>query len=231
MREILSNQPLHQIYNILVVSANLIKAVEFKISPHVFSRQSHRVPSVAPSTNDGDAESTYYQKRSVAAARDLLHLFIRIGLEFRRVMTKSPTAIDIHVGSRICMRRTTLGLSQGTLGDGLGITFQQVQKYEKGINRVGAGRLQHISELLDVPVSFFFEGNPGTSSDRALVGTTIVQLESRSKETISLAKAFLAIDDDGIRQRVLDLIKSLGDRKEKRVLLDAGPSPARPDDA
>ncbi len=146
-------------------------------------------------------------------------------------MTKSATAIDIHVGSRIRVRRTTLGLSQGTLGDALGITFQQVQKYEKGVNRVGAGRLQHISELLNVPVSFFFEGGSSTSSDKALVGTTIVQLESHSKETISLANAFLAIDDDGIRQRVRDLIKSLGDRKEKRVLVNAEPSPARPDDA
>ena len=145
-------------------------------------------------------------------------------------MIKSATAIDVHVGSRIRMRRTMLGLSQGTLGDGLGITFQQVQKYEKGINRVGAGRLQRISELLSVPVSFFFEDEPETSSDKDLVATRIVQSARHSKESMALAKAFLAIDEAGTRQRVLDLIQSLGCRKERRVVPAAEPLPARPDD-
>lgn len=74
---------------------------------------------------------------------------------------KKPNPIDIHVGSRIRLRRTMLGMSQEKLGESLGITFQQIQKYEKGTNRVGASRLQNISQILNVPVSFFFEDAPG----------------------------------------------------------------------
>ena len=124
-------------------------------------------------------------------------------------MTKLPTTTDIHVGSRIRLRRTSLGFSQGTLGEGLGITFQQVQKYEKGTNRVGAGRLQRISELLGVPVSFFFENNPGVLKD---MGARTMIVQSESKESVALAKAFLAIDDDRVRHRVLMLVQSLGGR-------------------
>jgi transcriptional regulator with XRE-family HTH domain len=77
------------------------------------------------------------------------------------VNKKKPNPIDIHVGSRIRLRRTMLGMSQERLGESLGITFQQIQKYEKGTNRVGASRLQNISSILNVPVSFFFEDAPG----------------------------------------------------------------------
>src|SRR5690606_34025694 len=74
---------------------------------------------------------------------------------------KKPNPIDIHVGSRVRLRRNMLGMSQEKLGERLGITFQQVQKYEKGTNRVGASRLQAIASILDAPVSFFFEDAPG----------------------------------------------------------------------
>src|SRR5690606_20390957 len=77
---------------------------------------------------------------------------------------KKPNPIDVHVGSRIRLRRNMLGLSQEKLGENLGITFQQIQKYEKGTNRVGASRLQAISAILNVPVSFFFEDAPGSSN-------------------------------------------------------------------
>src|SRR3954464_10767035 len=73
---------------------------------------------------------------------------------------KAPNPIDKHVGSRVRMRRMMLSMSQEKLGDALGLTFQQVQKYEKGTNRIGASRLQQISNILQVPVSFFFEGAP-----------------------------------------------------------------------
>src|SRR3954451_7917614 len=73
---------------------------------------------------------------------------------------KAPNPIDIHVGSRVRLRRMMLSLSQEKLGNGLGLTFQQVQKYEKGTNRIGASRLQQIAQILQVPVSFFFEGAP-----------------------------------------------------------------------
>src|SRR6202011_3777756 len=75
-------------------------------------------------------------------------------------MKKSPNPVDTHVGSRVRMRRLMLDMSQEKLGGALGLTFQQVQKYEKGTNRVGASRLQHISSILQVPISFFFEGAP-----------------------------------------------------------------------
>lgn len=126
-------------------------------------------------------------------------------------MTKLPTTTDVHVGSRIRLRRTSLGFSQGTLGEGLGITFQQVQKYEKGTNRVGAGRLQRISELLGVPVSFFFENNPSALKEIG-ARTMIVQSELVSHESVALAKAFLAIGDDRVRQNVLMLVQSLASR-------------------
>src|SRR6187455_1914404 len=83
---------------------------------------------------------------------------------------KTPNPTDKHVGSRVRMRRMMLGMSQEKLGDALGLTFQQVQKYEKGTNRIGASRLQQISEVLQVPVSFFFEGVPNATA--AATGAT-----------------------------------------------------------
>ncbi len=125
-------------------------------------------------------------------------------------MKKSPNSTDIHVGSRIRLRRVMLGLSQEKLGDGLGITFQQVQKYEKGTNRVGASRLQHISELLDVHISYFFEGGPDATEDKALAVPSVLSQFMNSKEGVSLAKAFSAIEDSRVRRRVLELVQSLG---------------------
>src|SRR5215212_6697792 len=77
---------------------------------------------------------------------------------------KKPNPIDIHVGSRVRLRRMMLGMSQERLGENLGITFQQIQKYEKGTNRIGASRLQHIARVLSMPVSYFFEGAPGMAA-------------------------------------------------------------------
>lgn len=130
-------------------------------------------------------------------------------------MAKSPTSIDIHVGSRIRLRRVMLGLSQEKLSDGLGITFQQVQKYEKGTNRVGASRLQRLSELLDVHISYFFEGVPDAGNDKTLAVTNALSQFMNSKECISLAKAYSAIEDVRVRRRVLELVQSLGSNTEK----------------
>ncbi len=129
-------------------------------------------------------------------------------------MKKSPNSIDIHVGSRIRLRRVMLGLSQEKLGDGLGITFQQVQKYEKGTNRVGASRLQHISELLDVHISYFFEDVPDSSQERVPVAPSALSQFLNSKEGVALAKAFSAIEDSRVRRRVLELVQSLGSHTE-----------------
>lgn len=133
-----------------------------------------------------------------------------------KMVKKTPNPIDVHVGSRIRLRRTMLGMSQEKLGDSLGITFQQVQKYEKGANRVGASRLQHIAEILNVPIPFFFEGSPGAMEDDGKQESTSDFMNS--KECVALAAAFAAIDDKRVRQSILGLVRSLS--KEQSVLAD-----------
>ncbi|MDH4411957.1 MAG: helix-turn-helix domain-containing protein [Rhizobium sp.] len=126
---------------------------------------------------------------------------------------KKPNPIDIHVGSRIRLRRTMLGMSQEKLGESLGITFQQIQKYEKGTNRVGASRLQNISNILTVPVSFFFEDAPGdqpSSSGMAEASSSnyVVDFLS-SSEGLQLNRAFVKIGDAKVRRKIVDLVKAL----------------------
>jgi transcriptional regulator with XRE-family HTH domain len=129
------------------------------------------------------------------------------------IENKVANPIDRHVGGRIRMRRMMLGMSQGTLGDGLGLTFQQVQKYEKGTNRIGAGRLQHISQILQVPVPFFFEGAPdlpgqpkgfGTASSPAYVSDFLATTDG-----LALTKAFMRIKDQGMRRCIVDLVEKI----------------------
>jgi len=127
---------------------------------------------------------------------------------------KKPNPIDIHVGSRVRLRRNILGMSQEKLGESLGITFQQIQKYEKGTNRVGASRLQAISSVLGVPVAFFFEDAPGfepvtrggLSEDSS---STYVAEFVNSAEGLQLNRAFVKITDAKVRRRIVDLVKSL----------------------
>lgn len=132
---------------------------------------------------------------------------------------KKPNPIDIHVGSRIRLRRTMLGMSQEKLGDALGITFQQIQKYEKGTNRVGASRLQNISGILNAPVSFFFEDAPGDVAtgqgglSEASGSNYVVDFLS-SSEGLQLNRAFLKISDPKVRRRIVDLVKALGSEAE-----------------
>src|SRR6266446_7508789 len=109
---------------------------------------------------------------------------------------RAPNPIDKHVGSRVRMRRMMLGMSQSTFADGLGLTFQQVQKYEKGANRMGASRLQHISHILQIPVPFFFEGVPepaksvGDAPSPAYVSAFV-----SSTDGVALIKAFTRIKE------------------------------------
>ncbi|MEI2300760.1 helix-turn-helix domain-containing protein [Ensifer sp. MJa1] len=131
---------------------------------------------------------------------------------------KKPNPIDIHVGSRIRLRRTMLGMSQEKLGESLGITFQQIQKYEKGTNRVGASRLQNISGILNVPVSFFFEDAPGESAGQpgmaeASSSNYVVDFLS-SSEGLQLNRAFVKITDPKVRRRLVDLVKALAAEAE-----------------
>jgi transcriptional regulator with XRE-family HTH domain len=135
--------------------------------------------------------------------------------------------IDAHVGSRIRLRRTLLGLSQERLGDALGLTFQQVQKYERGINRVGASRLFDLARVLDVPISFFFDDMPEPigGSARALpapMATGFADAQDafgtdaflNRRETLELVRAYYRIADPAVRKRVFDLIKSLAPDQE-----------------
>lgn len=127
---------------------------------------------------------------------------------------KKANPIDSHVGGRIRLRRNMIGMSQEKLGDSLGITFQQVQKYEKGTNRVGASRLQAIASVLAVPVSYFFDDAPGQdpatasgfSEDSA--ASSLMEF-CTSSEGLQLNRAYTAISDPKVRRKVLDLVKAL----------------------
>ncbi len=127
---------------------------------------------------------------------------------------KKPNPIDIHVGSRVRLRRTMLGLSQEKLGDSLGITFQQIQKYEKGANRIGASRLQNISTILKTPISFFFDDAPDSSGapvkgmGEANSTNYVVDFLS-SSEGLQLNRAFVKINDANVRRKIVDLVKVL----------------------
>ena len=129
------------------------------------------------------------------------------------MIKKAPNPIDKHVGSRVRMRRVLIGMSQEKLGEALGLTFQQVQKYEKGTNRIGASRLQQISTILGVSVSFFFEGAPGEESGKAGLSDSgssayVVDFLSTT-EGPQLNKAFVRIKDPKVRRRVVDLVATL----------------------
>ncbi|WP_061935370.1 helix-turn-helix domain-containing protein [Aureimonas sp. AU22] len=130
------------------------------------------------------------------------------------VESKKPNPVDVHVGARVRFRRTMMGTSQEKLGEALGVTFQQVQKYEKGTNRVGASRLQRIAEVLQVPVSFFFEGYQGEDAQPAGLREADAEFVNDypvSAESIQLNRAFGKIQDPKVRRRILDLVRSLAE--------------------
>ena len=126
---------------------------------------------------------------------------------------KSPDPVDRHVGARIRMRRLMLKCSQTKLADALGITFQQVQKYEKGANRVGASRLQHIASFLQVPVSFFFEGAPINRREGAKIldapSPEFVVAFLSSTDGLHLVRAFTRINNRALRRSVVQLVEQI----------------------
>ena len=124
--------------------------------------------------------------------------------------TKSTNSHDVEVGQRIRARRMAQGMSQTELGNQLGVTFQQVQKYEKGVNRVGAGRLVRVAESLDVPVSFFFGATDAGSEDtRAILGFLDTSYSLR------LLRAFSRIPPGGIQRAVVELVESIAPEKAR----------------
>ncbi len=126
---------------------------------------------------------------------------------------KAPNPIDKHVGSRVRMRRMMMSMSQEKLGDALGLTFQQVQKYEKGTNRIGASRLQQISHILQVPVSFFFEGAPHVAGHPSGMGEApspaYVSDFLATSDGLALTKAFMRIKNSKLRRRIVDLVEQI----------------------
>ncbi len=125
---------------------------------------------------------------------------------------KAPNPIDKHVGSRVRMRRMMLSMSQEKLGDALGLTFQQVQKYEKGTNRIGASRLQQIAHILQVPVSFFFEGAPQSAGHGGMSeapSPAYVADFLATSDGLSLTKAFMRIKSNKLRRRIVDLVEQI----------------------
>jgi transcriptional regulator with XRE-family HTH domain len=127
---------------------------------------------------------------------------------------KAPNPTDKHVGARVRMRRMMLGMSQEKLGDTLDLTFQQVQKYEKGANRISASRLQQISHILQVPISFFFEGLPSSSdikgggADEATSPADVFDFLATS-DGLALTKAFMRIKNAKVRRRIVDLVEQI----------------------
>lgn len=122
-----------------------------------------------------------------------------------RTESGAPNPVDIHVGLKLRQRRSLAGLSQEKLARAVGVAFQQIQKYERGDNRMGASRLFEMAEILGVPVSYFFEGLAGRPSDPQ---PSDAEAMSR-RETLELIRAYYAIKDKDVRRRVLELTKSL----------------------
>jgi transcriptional regulator with XRE-family HTH domain len=137
--------------------------------------------------------------------------------------SRKPNPVDIHVGGRVRFRRMLLGMSQEKLGERLGLTFQQVQKYEKGINRIGASRLYDLSNVLGVPIQFFYDEAPGSHGNAdASVASGFGDRQSESyitdflntREGLELNKAFVRIQEGRVRRAVVELARSLaGDER------------------
>lgn len=133
-------------------------------------------------------------------------------------MASQPNPVDVHVGSRVRLRRTLLGMSQEKLGKAVGLTFQQIQKYERGANRIGSSRLYQLSNVLDVPVSFFFDGveerlgNDGSGASGG--GQDSYESDQLSRrETLELVRAYYRIDDPAVRKKIFDLVKAVSGPK------------------
>ena len=145
---------------------------------------------------------------------------------------KSPDTIDIYVGGRVRMRRMMVKMSQEKLGDQLGITFQQVQKYEKGTNRIGASRLQKIALVLGVTPSFFFQQEgaepASTSGIGSFQGLNDISQFLHSREGLALNEAFLKISDPKIRQKVVALVKVMAESDNPALMVDEGDSATQP---
>ena len=137
----------------------------------------------------------------------------------RRVAVDGPRPVDVHVGSRLRLRRTLLGISQEKLGESVNLTFQQIQKYERGANRIGASRLYEFSRILEISISYFFEDMPKEVSDsyksdvKGLSDQIQEEMESDPmirRETLELVRAYYKVSDTRVRKRLYELVKAVG---------------------
>jgi transcriptional regulator with XRE-family HTH domain len=131
------------------------------------------------------------------------------------MLIKSPNATDTHVGRRVRIRRMMLGMSQTDLGDAVGLSFQQIQKYEKGTNRIGGSRLQQFAHILHVPIPFFFEGLPqvsGSSEEGVTPSAAYVDDFLATSDGLSLTKSFPRIKNPKLRRSIVDLVEHIAAR-------------------
>lgn len=144
-------------------------------------------------------------------------------LRQKRLPPGVSNPVDIHVGQRLRLRRTLLGMSQEKLGDAVGLTFQQIQKYERGANRIGASRLYMFSRILDVPVAYFFEELPSqirTHEGQMQIGLsdlpqdTLERDPMARRETLELVRAYYAVSNPKVRRRIVDLVRSLSGEED-----------------
>jgi DNA-binding transcriptional regulator YiaG len=137
----------------------------------------------------------------------------------KRRTSEHPDPVDVHVGGRVRLRRTLLGLSQEKLGNALSLTFQQIQKYERGANRIGSSRLYQLSRILEVPVSFFFDDMPEAVSSARVGVSEGQQIEYEhnqlaKRETLELVRAYYRIVDPNVRKRIFELVKSVASEQD-----------------
>ena len=154
---------------------------------------------------------------------------------------RGPSPVDVHVGGRLRMRRLYLAMSQGTLARELGLTFQQIQKYESGLTRISASRLFDLTRILDVPVSFFFDDMPERldNSDRRRdeemssfkAGAQGLGDPMAQRETLELVKAYYSIEDPAVRRRICEIMRALAaDTPVASESKQANPAPPPADD-
>ena len=178
----------------------------------VISKNSGRQTFVQKLRHDKRIQPTILQ----SSRRFLLNSFSErsaMALRYTVATKKAPNPTDKHVGSRVRMRRKMLAMSQTKLGDALGLTFQQVQKYERGANRMGASRLQQMSDILQVPVEFFFEGAPNASAPLGSNGSALsmAQIDDfvSNSDGLRLIGAFMRIDNAAVRRRIVMLVQEI----------------------
>ncbi len=129
----------------------------------------------------------------------------------KTIAVDGPDPTDVHVGMRLRQRRTLLGMSQEKLAKAFGVSFQQVQKYERGANRISASRLHLLTRILDVPITYFFEGLPTTSDEPVMaMDSDEGSDQMTSRETLELVRAYYRITDPHVRKRLVDLARVLG---------------------